>query len=230
MNAMTTVRSLTVKETIERVARLLYTETDGSFGLTEKTVDVLSRMHDDNSGTLALFIKCMTTGSENSKDCVNLLIREMIQKVRKADELTAQDGLCLTDDDYQSWYPTSHIRVLQLWNTYNVLDEAGIQDDTGEIMDSISYIAGGMNHEYEEDLRELLRDKYWRGVAAVSATRVYGASTSDSREYRKWAGEHPDVGSVIQIASERDTLNVATIGAVLDARKSSIKPLQEGVL
>lgn len=230
MNAMTTDRSLTVEETIEKVARLLYTETDGGFVLTEKTVDVLSRMHDDNSGTLALFLRCMTTGSENSKDCVNLLIRKLVKTITDSDALVAKGGLFITNGTYESWYPHSHIRILHLWNTYNVLDEAGVQDDTGEIMDSISYISGSKSSEYEEDLKELLSDKYWRGVAAVSATRVYEASPSDSREYAKWACDHPDVGSVIQVATERYTLKVSTIAAVLEERKQSVQSLQEGVL
>lgn len=116
------------------------------------------------------------------------------------------------------------------------MDELGLEQDSyddfhrevvylnAHLMESGSYFLPGERED----------NKYWRGVMAIVLANQHGklqeTINTDLVGFIPWAGEHEDIGGVIEVAKERNTLNVSTIREIMALNTESTAPLRNGNL
>jgi hypothetical protein len=154
----------------------------------------------------------------------------MLSEIMNAQIRTSEDFVIITDEDKDSWYPHSHMKVLRAWNTMNVLEEAGEPSDDGEALYQVGFL-----QDYYDAMDPAVNnfpsnDEYWRGVAAVASAVVEPMTNTHLPDYIAWAGSCPDIKRAIDVAHERNTFEVSTLIGVIEAQDENMPVLRDGTL
>lgn len=204
----------------------------------------LRYLDDDNSKTLPLFKKLLTTGTPQAQRAVESYLHEVIGDIKEAGDGGSsydEDEMDDYDDHWNwidrcpdAWHPHSTHNALRIWNTFNVMDEHGIEGNRYEIIHRITEL-GTMHNDLDPMMNpESMRNRFWRGAAAAAIgteeRNTERAQWGHIKEFVQWAGRHEDIAIVINTVKERRILHPEMLDQVI-AEKAGISPaVREGVL
>ena len=212
----------------------------------------LRYIDDDNSTTLDLFKRCLTTGSPEARHHAKAYVHEMISDIKEAadssgsgfkDEADGYGDFEFEYDDHwnwvdncqDSWFPRSSHNMLRLWNAYNVMDETGEGEKRTDTLYDITELGVTLSELDPENNRLSLTDGFWRAAAAVSLSRIDIAPTDrqeceNLKDFIPWAGSHPDIAMVISTVAERQTVHKETLEEIIAEKQQTSAAVSEGVL
>lgn len=212
-------------EAISSLVELVYPDTKER---PENAAQRLLLVHADNAPSIELFTRLLTTGHENARESARFIIKGILALI--ADAQNPADG----DDpeDFQdAYHPLSTTNVRRVWNTFNVSIECGKagDDDCWNEVFQLSVNETLHRHLDPEVNNAPERDEYWRGMAVLSLTRLH-PDEKDCAEFIEWAGSSSDARTVLEVATERNTINVATLVGVMGEHAKVSIPLRNGTL
>lgn len=186
----------------------------------------------DHQDTIPLFIRCLTTGSDQAMEQIAHHVHELIEDINR----NYADGV-KTDYNQGLRYPRSTSNTLWIWNSANVIDECGVSyvDGNDDIITKTSMVESLYPLLRREHLKFPQEDAHWRGLAVMALTGLWRTQVGRVElhllhPYLKWAGAHHDIASVIHVTNERGTYCVSTLTGVLDERARTASGLAQGVL
>lgn len=190
-------------------------------------------LNDDEANTLPVFLRCLTTGTEEARELAEEILTDIFDDMHKAKSAFEQT-LQWEDRCRDAFHPHAVRQVLCGWNAMNVLSEIDELDEesSGDIIDLIE----GNREDYAVLVPALagypVTDEYWRGVAAFAATCILPGqdSASDINGYLELTGTHPDLRRVIHLARERNTVNADELKAIMQEQDATASVLTSGVL
>jgi len=218
----------TPKTCISSPAELLVSElTELIYGQTDhENSRYISMLHKDHQDSIPLFIRCLTTGSDDAKTSARVAVEEIIERLREAYADCEYPEDIWIYDGHKLWHPHSTIQVLSVWNVLNVLNEIGeeVEEET-EVTEK--------GKDYLERVPSLVdsafEDYFWRGVTALELSGVE-PTRNNLEEYIEFAGNHADVSRVIEISRTRGMSNAKELRAILQQQDETTTALCEGAL
>lgn len=134
-----------------------------------------------------------------------------------------------------------HGEVIRCWNYGNVREEAGLTPDaiTEDHLKDLQYAhsmittASSPYDDIPEDAHYTMTkdlEAHWRGASALSLCFDFEDESDDaSLEWEKldrfipWAAKHPDIGSVIRLAKNHNTIDPDKLTRLLDADSYGVR-------
>lgn len=204
----------------------------------------LSAIHKHSPETFPTLLKLSAVGTDRA----HTLLREQV--VRTVSTLSMSRGIYGKRDNWDSSEATtcqrlSPNRLRQAWNCGNVMEETG-NADYSAIPGRFERVIAKELPKYIPNLdTETADDSVWRGIAAFTLTDIvydpahYDTPAQkkaaerkyqrDAKKFIEYAGKHKDINTVVRLAIERDTLDVADLKSLIAA--GSVAPsLAEGAL
>lgn len=208
---------------------------DGNFTSLMTDLDAIMKMIDeDNAGSVPLFIRLLTTGTESARARTSSVIKADMIDIQEAFDAAKRGDTgspvwkydCMT-----SWHPSSGDHALRAWNVMNVIEEVG----NGVNANDVFYQIGDLEMLYStvdpDCQNHPTEDSFWRGTAALGMCSdvPYKEEEPRVKKFTDWAGSHEDISSVIRVAMERETLDVDVLEDIL-SRQDPNSPIREGLL
>lgn len=206
-------------ETVWNLLFLLYGMLDRQIALDSKKAKALEAMHQRDERTLATLERLLTTGSESAKKEVAVVVQRIISILR-IDRSFEKDAV---PADFRT-------NMLRIWNSANVHNESGTTNPLDNLFEDLVELEA-IIPELDESNGNADRDSYWRGESALAITRVLidpedTERRSQVQTFVEWAGNHPDIRSVIDLAIDRQSIDRELLDPIL----SGYSPLRNGQL
>jgi hypothetical protein len=188
----------------------------------------LDLLREDDPETLPYISKLLTTGSERGREEILEVFRNQLNRL--ANHYTYDgDDWRVRSEDIRSPFLEGELNLR--WVLANLADELpGYRDEIpgggtlGSIMNIHHSHAGYHNRSHQA-----MEPEYWRGIAAIHLSGLPYRAKDNTDKFIWWAGRHDNLGAVIQLASERRTLDVDTLSGVL-AQYDPKSPIRDGFL
>lgn len=223
------VQGRTTQEALSNAIRLLGELVyPGPLGRPENTAQRLLLVHADNAPSIELFTRLLTTGHENARESTRFIIKGILALISDAQNPADGDD---PEDFQDAYHPLSTAHVRRVWNTFNVSIECGKvgDDDCWDEVYQLGVTETLHLHLDPEVNKYPERDEYWRGMAVLSLTRLHPVE-KDCAEFIEWAGSSNHARAVLEVAKERNTINVTTLVGIMDEHTKVATPLRNGTL
>lgn len=219
---------MTTVEKLQAIAEVICGTEPTWVALKEQIVAALILIQDDEPRAIELIHKVLTTGCARARQESREELRSMLGEVTDS---YAKNGKDWKDDCAHITGSRMIEELMHTWNIYQLEEMYPTGDShyaSARKMGWALYAVGpnqlGLT-EYPVNYES------WRGLAALAAS---GASNSvHSRDeltaFVRYAGTHPDLKAVLDIARDRDTIDVDLIDGVIKQSGSS-DPLRRGAL
>lgn len=221
------LRALMIK--VDDYSPTVTTRQDGSViprVVSVPTDEMFDVMHERNPESIGLMIRLLSTGSIVAQ---KLAYRSYIQRFHNIlDEMDdgaywvriGNEGKMLNHDDY----------ARMCWNFGNVSHAADASGGLIHTAQFFSFLDG-----YADFARHGASDSYWTGLAALACSEF--PFYEDSRDtdaaradFIEWASKQDDIGAVVRVSRERQTVIVPVLESVLEDQSRVFPTLTEGVL
>jgi hypothetical protein len=196
--------------------------------LREQIVAALVLIHDDEPSAIDLISKVLTTGSAQAREESREELRSMLGEVTDS---YAKNGKDWKNDCGHITGPRMVEELMHTWNIYQLEELYPTGDSSYASARKLGWALYAIGPTQLGLTDYPVNYESWRGLAALAAS---GASNSvHSKEeltiFVRYAGSHPDLRAVLDIARERNTIDVELIEQVIK-QSGTINPLRQGTL
>jgi hypothetical protein len=163
-------------------------------------------------------LKYATTGPETARKMARRALHDCADDTVQELDYSGGDSPALDSD--------AIFTVRLFWHCGAVMEEALIHEDSNS---DVAHALSILNLEGDPALSE--HDWYWRGLSALAITDlwIHEGSTRENADFIEFAGKHRDIGSVIDTAVLRGSLNVGLLESVL-SQSTKTPALRSGTL
>lgn len=223
--AHTDLRKVTDKNVIE----LIHADEPSVFPIEELTL-CMKLLRKDHGSTVFLIKRLMNTGTPTARRMVAKVMRKALTQLAEARQKADQDDYWMYGCDWV-WNKGLHPMILRAWNCGNVIEETGEALDEETVSTAVDTASHGINTSGVPLSPDESSNAYWRGLTAFALTKVFYRNSKELRqraqararydfyahvgEFIDWAGQHPDISTVITTAKERRTISVLTLEDIL---------------
>lgn len=190
----------------------------------DELAPILRAMGKEDLSIVPLAIRFISTGTEVAQSMTRAVLDNALDDARialaKGETLSSGSRILFLKRD-----------MTIAWTLGNTMEETGLEWNprylTNDIIDVDQFLYGyGTLGERSTD------ENYWRALGMIVMTNQ---SLTDDRnnevmEFARWAGKQQDAPRIINLATERKTLNVGTLSALMVEQDRSTVPLLEGTL
>lgn len=219
---------MTPIENLEEIAEVICGAEPTWVALREQIIAALVLVQDDEPRAIELIRKVLTTGSAKAREESREELRSMLGEITDS---YVKNGKDWKTDCLHITGPRMIEELMHTWNIYQLEDLYPTGDSHYASARKMGWALHAIALEQLGLIEYPINFENWRGVAALAAS---GASNSvhDKSElttFVRYTGNHPDLKAVLDIARERDTIDVDLIDAVIKQSGSS-DPLRRGAL
>jgi hypothetical protein len=189
----------------------------------------LDLLRNENPKTLPLIGELLTTGNKTGRKLAARKFTSILSEI--ANSYMANPANWTRGISQKFGSPVIESEVAKNWAIGNVAEELGIEMKSDRDYHNLHGPTANMHFLQGMANSASMTTSYWRGIIAFNRTTI-GWSKENRKEIKAfvlWAGEQDDLLAVIDLASERNILDVDTLAGVLKERESS-SPVRDGVL
>lgn len=191
----------------------------------------LDMLRKDNPTTLPIISELLTTGNETGKKLALRKFSIMLNDI--ANSYQANPRKWVRGYSPQQGSPRLESEVAKNWAIGNVAEELGIGMSSDREYQNLNGPATNTDYvQHGGAFNSAAKTTaYWRGTIAFNQTTIRWRDEDKKKVHAfvLWAGEQGNLQAIIDVASERKTLDVDTLTGVLAERDSS-SPVRDGVL
>lgn len=219
---------MTTVQKIQGIAEIVCGDQPTWLALREQVMAALILVHDDEPRAIDLIKKVLTTGSPQARAESREELRSILGEITDA---YVKRGKSWKPDCRHITGPRMIEELMHTWSIYQMESEY----PTGESSYALARKTSWALHSIGADQLGLteypINYKSWRGVAALA---VSGASNAVHNKdeliaFVKYAGKHPNLKLVLDIARDRNTIDAKMIEHVIK-QAGITDPLRRGTL
>lgn len=188
----------------------------------------LDILREDNPDTLPYVSQLLTTGNERGREATLERFRTQLNKI--ANHYIYDSTQWRAQSEYIR-SPFLEGELNKTWTIANLADE--LDSHKHELEDDLmSSQADDLHRQHQGACGQFQRTMdtdYWRGIIAIGLSGAPMRGPKDTSRFIWWAGRHDDLGAVIHLATERDTIDVDTLSGILTEYDAK-SPIREGYL
>lgn len=193
----------------------------------EKCLELLQEKDD---GVLPLAWELLTTGNSDGRKLVAGKLAENMLSIAESYEKNPAKWRRTT---FKNRFLAPELA--KVWSIANVCEELGMSLDIDDKKSFYQVYGPISNYHYvlHQGMypKAAVEPDYWRGFIAlfhVKSERPY-IDIENAEPFMTWAGKHENLRAVVDVARERETLDVNTLSGVLEDQNPS-SPVRDGVL
>jgi hypothetical protein len=199
--------------------------------IPEGLAPYLDLLRKDNPKTLPQISELLTTGNETARKLATRKFSLLLNEIANA--YTANPAKWIRGMPPKTGSPQMEAEIAKNWAIGNVAEELGIDMSSdreyhnihGPVSNTHFLQQGGTTNSAAKTTA------YWRGTIAFNQTTIEWRERDKHKVHAfiSWAGKQENLRMVIDLASERNTLDVDTLAGVLK-EQDSLSPVRDGVL
>jgi hypothetical protein len=191
----------------------------------------LDLLRHDNPKTLPLIGELLTTGNKTGRKLAARKFTSMLNEI--ANSYTANPAKWSRRLSRNFGSPMIESEIAKNWAIGNVAEELGIGMSSDRDYHNLHGPVSNTHFLQQSGTTNSasMTTAYWRGTIAFNQTAI-GWKEGDKKKIKafiSWAGDQENLQTIIDLASERNTLDVHTLTGVLEEQDSS-SPVRDGVL
>jgi hypothetical protein len=194
----------------------------------QQIIAALVLVQDDEPRAIGLIRKVLTTGSAQAREESREELRNMLGEVTDS---YVKNGKDWKNDCGHITGPRMIEELMHTWSVYQIQAEYPTGDSSYALARKTSWALHSIGAAQLGLTEYPVNYESWRGIAALA---ISGASNEikDKRAltlFARYAGNHPDLKAVLDIARERNTIDVEMIEQVIK-QSGTNDPLRRGTL
>lgn len=219
---------MTTLSKFQEIAEMICGNEPTWLALREQIVAALVLVDDNEPRATELIHKVLTTGCALAREESREELRGMLGEVTDS---YAKNGKNWKDDCTHITGPRMIEELMHTWNIYQLEETYPTGDSRYASARKMGWALYAIGPAQMGLTEYPINYESWRGVAALAASGASNSvhSKSELTAFVRYAGSHPDLKAVLDIARERDTIDVELIEAIIK-QSGTIDPLRRGAL
>lgn len=191
---------------------------------------IIENLDENDKTAVPLLISLLTTGSEGTRSHARMALATTFYDLVTWQGTAAYSGPW-TNQSVDPWAQDIKHKTISAWHAMSVIEETGGVEKPEELAKAMEKLDLFLHPLSTRGDRSEF-PTYWRGLAATALTNVEATDSNrkDAFQFPVWAGNHEDIDRVIEIAKERQTLNIPTITGIMGMQDQTVAPLRRGTL